>query len=308
MTIQPIFQYFFERLLAVLLLLVGACELVSTEHLLVDGRLRTYQIHVPSGLPDEPVPLLIALHQFTGTGAQMRDMTGFDAIADREKFIVVYPDGLERSWNYDLSGVTAMIKISDDEGFLLALIEHLKGDYRIDPGRIYLTGASNGAMLTQTMACRHSGLFAAAAPVMGSMEWNTARRCLPEFPMPTLIIHGTADQIVPFDGGLREEIIRNPNYLSAGQNASWWATQNGCLDSPRVERIPDRVPEDGTRVKVYRFEDCGPGREVVLYAVEGAGHTWPGSPNNAPASIVGPTSFEINASEVIWSFFSGQRR
>ncbi|MCC6142170.1 MAG: prolyl oligopeptidase family serine peptidase [Candidatus Hydrogenedentes bacterium] len=304
---QMMFQYFFERVLLVSVLFLGTCEFVSKDHLFFNGQVRSFEIHAPSDLPAAPVPLVIALHQFTGTGRQMRLMTGFNAIADREKFVVVYPDGLERSWNYELSGVTAMIKTSDDEGFLLALIEHLEGRYRIDPGRIYLTGASNGAMLTQTMACRHANLFAAIAPVMGSMEWETARRSAPVAPMPTLLVHGTADPIVPFEGGLREEVIRNPNYLSAGENADWWAEHNGCSNAPVVERYPDKVPDDGTRLKVYRYEDCGEA-EVLLYCVEGAGHTWPGSPNNAPEPLVGKTSYEFSASEAIWSFFSRHRR
>lgn len=301
--INPLAEWFALRVALVLPWLLGTCHLLSTNVIGVNGVPRTYELHAPATLdPGVPAPLVIALHQFTATGRQMREMTGFDAIADREGFIVAYPDGLERSWNYDLSGVTASLKITDDETFILRLIDRLERDFNVDPRRIYLVGASNGAMFAQSMACLHAGRFAAIAAVMGSIEEATTARCRPDAPMPVVLVHGDQDMVVPYEGGLREEVIRHPVYLSAPENAAWWAGHNGCTDGPRVFRLPLRDPPDGTRAILTRYGGCDGGARVFLYTIQGGGHTWPGSAQRSSGVVVGRVSNQLAASEAIWDF------
>lgn len=277
-------------------------DFTSHEYLLVGTRIREYALHVPVDIdPENPVPLVVALHQFTDSGARMRALTGFDTIAEREGFIVAYPDGLLASWNSDADGVTGGVKFVDDERFILRLVKRLQERYNIDPNRIYLTGASNGAMMTQLMGCRHSDVFAAIAPVMGLLEKINADACKPDTPISVLLVHGTKDPIVPYEGGLQQG-PRSPYYLSAENNLALWAAHGDCSGDPITTRVPPVEGETG-EILLTKYSTCEPGIEVALCTVVGGGHTWPGSQNNVDPVIVGPTSYALNASEFIWEFF-----
>ena len=238
----------------------------------------------------------------------MASLTGFSAIADREGFVVVYPNGRNVSWNSDLDGVTSGVKFVDDSEFVLALVDELLAKYGLDETRIYVTGASNGGMMTQRLACQHPEVFAAAAPVMGSLEEANAMDCAPAVSIPILLLHGTADETVPYEGGTRDT-LRAPTYLSVPENAQLWAGFNGCDPlSPRSFLLPEVVPGDGMRARYTAFRDCPDSATTAYYTLEGGGHTWPGSSQNYPETVVGPVSFEIDASEVIWDFVSQFQR
>lgn len=306
-TLSTIIQSIIALLAGFIALLLAYVDFTEHQYLLVGTRIREYVIHVPETLdPEAPAPLLIALHQFSDTGKGMQALTGFDAIADREGFIVAYPDGILVSWNSDLDGMTGGVKFVDDERFILELVERLQERHHIDPNRIYLTGASNGGMMTQLMGCRHGDVFAAIAPVMGSFETVNADGCSPELPLSVLLIHGTADPIVPYEGGLANG-PRSPVYLSAEANAAHWAEFGGCGSETATTRIP---PEEGQtgEILLTRYTTCDPGIEVALCTVTGGGHTWPGSTRNYSEALVGPTSYALNASEFIWAFFKAHPR
>lgn len=258
----------------------------------VDGARRAYRLHVPGGLPEgRPVPLLIALHQFSDTARGMERLTGFNAIADREGFIVAYPQGRFRVWR---------VGEDRDVAFLDALIDALSAEFNIDPARVYATGASAGGMMAQYYACR-GGRVAAIAPVMGSMVQPVVAACQPAGPLPVLLIHGDADPVVPFGGG---ETGAGPGrrevFLSAPENAALWAARNGCDPNPEVVEILHPVGGDRALRSAW---DC-PGAPVVFYQILGGGHTWPGRANRYPRFITGPTSHAIDASETIWAFFA----
>jgi polyhydroxybutyrate depolymerase len=271
--------------------LLAACG--DTRHLRVDGATRSYRLHVPDTCTDgQPVPLLLALHQFSDTARGMERLTGFNAIADREGFIVAYPQGRFRIWR---------VGEEADVAFLDALIDALSAEYPIDPERIYATGASAGGMMIQYYACR-GGRLAAIAPVMGSMEQANADACADSARLPVLLIHGDADPVVPFGGG---ETPAGPGmrpvFLSAPENAAFWAARNGCGPDPRIEEIVHPVGGDRALRSTW---DC-PEAPVVFYQVVGGGHTWPGRHNRYPAFITGPTSQAIDASETVWGFLAG---
>jgi polyhydroxybutyrate depolymerase len=269
----------------------------SFEH---GGRSRSYELHVPAGYDGAtPMPLVVALHQFTDTARGMERLTDFNAIADREGFFVLYPDGVRRSWNAGRgSGI-------DDVGYIVSLVGLIQSEYRIDPERIYATGASAGGMMAQYLACQTT-LFAAIAPVMGSMTVANAHECESEG-IPTLLIHGTEDPVVPFGGG---ETFAGPgnrvNFFSAPENAAFWAERNDCDQEAERLALPDTAPDDGTTINVVRYGGCSGSNDVVLYEIEGGGHTWPGHKNGYPAFIIGRTSWDLDASEVIWEFFASQ--
>jgi len=301
------FQGLISLIAGILAFVLAFVDFTQHDYLLVGTRIREYVLHVPETLDLEtPAPLVIALHQFSDTGRRMQALTGFDAIADREGFIVAYPDGILVSWNSDIDGNTGGVKFVDDERFILELAERLQERHNIDPDRIYLTGASNGGMMTQLMGCRHGDVFAAIAPVMGSLEKVNADGCEPDVPISVLLIHGTEDPIVPYAGGLQDG-PRSPYYLSAEKNAEHWAEYGGCSGDPETTIIPPVEGQYG-ELLLTSYTRCEPGIEIALCTVTGGGHTWPGSAGNYDEALVGPTSYALNASEYIWAFFKAHPR
>lgn len=271
----------------------------STHTIDINGVSRTYHVHIPADLPTgQRVPLIVALHPFATTGQLMKLISGLDALADREHLVVVYPEGtgppILRSWN---AGGFDQNKV-DDVGFLRRLIEHLLTDAPIDPKRVYATGMSNGAMMCYRLASELSDVIAAIAPVAGTQAFEgpiQAKR-----PVPVLHIHGTADNLVHYEAR-PENRIRFSRLPGVEETVRRWAAFDGCPMEPRSDELPDKA-DDGTRVTLLTW---GPGRqqaEVLLYKVEGGGHTWPGS--RTAADFLGRTCRDSDANALIWAFFA----
>ncbi|MHC4126748.1 MAG: extracellular catalytic domain type 1 short-chain-length polyhydroxyalkanoate depolymerase [Planctomycetota bacterium] len=262
-----------------------------------EGRTCHYELHVPEDLaPQEPVPLLLGLHRWLESGQAMAYMTSFNEIADREGFIVAYPNAAGGSWD------TFGGEYRDDIRFVLAVIEEVAAAHPIDRGRIYVTGASNGGFMTHVLACAAPETFAAAAPVKGLMPAALAEEHPSGLPMPILVIHGTNDGVVPY--GARS--VLGARTLTVDGGVAYWAARNGCDPAPVVEELEDGDPDDKTRVTVERY--AGGAAPVVLYRVEGGGHTWPGGREPSLGIFTGRMSHDIEASEVIWEFFAAHRR
>jgi len=234
--------------------------------------------------------------------------TGFNALADRHGFIVVYPDAFERNWNDGRGDPTIRSQAEgiDDVGFIAALITRLSKEYPIDPGRIFSTGISNGGFMSQLLAARLSSRLAAIAPVAAGMAPSVAAALRPERAVSVLVMNGTDDPLVPYGGGA---VARHRGEtVSTDEIIRGWVAANRCTGAPEVVRLPDVAPMDGTRVKKTAYPTCAEQTAVVLYTIEGGGHTWPGGPQYLPRSIVGRVSRDINASEVIWQFFASHPR
>ncbi|MBI5379162.1 MAG: phospholipase [Nitrospirae bacterium] len=288
----------------------GGSVSYSLEH---GGITRTYRIYLPVSYDKtKQYPLVLALHGGGGTGKRMEDLTrnGFNALAERERFVVAYPDGVDRHWNdgRGLDRWRAQQEDIDDVGFLSHLIDTLVGELRLDPKRVYVTGASNGALMAHRLACERPEMLAAIAPVIGAMPANIAPRCAPSRPVPVLMINGTEDTLVPWEGGeIRLGRTKLGEKLSVPDTVRLWVKLNGCPSKPTVTYEPDKDPQDGTRVRKENYGPCRNDSEIILYAVEGGGHTWPGGLQYFPERIVGKTSRDIDASEVIWRFFQQHR-
>lgn len=260
---------------------------------------RTYLVHVPRTYnQSKPAPLVITLHGGGGAGGGMNRLTGMNALADREGFIVAYPDGIEHHWNDGRS--TIKVK-ADDVAFIAALIERLAKDYNIDRRRVYATGISNGGFMTQRLACELSDKIAAIATVAATMPEELQPKCRPSRPVSVLVMDGAADPIVPYNGG-EVSIGERGKILSVDGAINFWREQDRCSAKPSVAQLPDVDPNDGTRVTRESYEGCKGGSEVILYRIEGGGHTWAGGLQYLPERIIGKTSRDINASETIWNF------
>jgi polyhydroxybutyrate depolymerase len=281
----------------------------SIHTITVDGLKRTYIAHIPSGV-HEPLPLVIALHGGGGSSEKMANLTGFDALSDRDGFAVVYPQGVENHWNdgRDIQEYRAHREDIDDVKFISTVIDTLSEEVAIDENRIYAVGISNGAMMACRLACELSDRIAAIAMVAGAIPVDLHETCSPQKVVSVLVMNGTDDPLVLWEGG---EIRAGRRHLGVTMSVSdtvmYWVQGNGCEESPIVVWLPD-THEDGCSVRKEIYGKGNQGTEVVLYAIEGGGHTWPGGPQYAREGLIGKTCYDIGASEVIWQFFEAHSR
>ena len=250
----------------------------------VDGRTRTYFVHLPPGYDRKTkLPLVLVLHGATQSAEGAEYMSGMSAVADAEKFIVAYPSGTSffgdqgPTWNAGNCCGSAYQKNVDDVAFLRRLILEGRRQYHADEKRVYVTGISNGGMMSFRMACEAADLVAGVAPVAGALNV----RCKPSAPVSVIVFHGTADERVPFDGGDRQ------SDAPVAKGVAFWVKANGCAAKPEHQEFP--------AVHVDSYNGCKAGTGVALYAIQGGGHTWPGG---------GGTQNGVPASQIIWKFFA----
>ena len=169
---------------------------------------------------------------------------------------------------------------------------------------------SNGGFMCYRLARDLPDLIAAIAPVSALLSPNLVDGFSPSAPMPVLIIQGTADPLVPYNGGPVAPNFFNPRgtVMSAPDTASFFAKLDGCSPSGTVESLPDTAPSDGANAKRITYAGGRQGAEVELITIEGGGHTWPGGPQYLPVRLIGPVCRDFDASEVIWQFFARHSR
>ena len=232
---------------------------------LVDqGQTRTYYLHTPAAA-SHPLPLVVALHGSGMQGKEMAEQTALNRLADQEGFVVVYPDGLKKKWN--VSGKAPENNVT----FVHTLIQQLQRTRSIDPQRIYVVGLSNGGILAQKLACEAPEHIAAIATVAASLPTQFAAHCQAEKPIAMLMVNGTADTIVPWQGGSEPKVRvgRNLSIPSIPTVAQFWQQHNVCVAPAQVQQV-------SAQVEVTHYPICQAQSEVMLVALKGAGHIWSG--------------------------------
>jgi polyhydroxybutyrate depolymerase len=274
-----------------------------------NGLERTYYLHLPTNFKNlSSLPLVMVLHGGgKGDGDDIAKHFGFNKIADREGFVVVYPNGIDSRWN-DGRGVTFNKKEGleniDDVGFLSSLIDTMIANYKIDSNRVFVTGVSNGGMMTFRLGCEISSKLTAIAPVIANIPKNIVDSCNPNSYLPVLIMNGTDDPLVPWEGGQVKFLWREMGeVLSTENSVRFWVEHNKCFEKPVKETLPDIDPEDDSRVRVVTYKNKENNIEVVLYAIVGGGHNIPGGNTPDISFLLGNKNNDINAAEVIWEFF-----
>jgi polyhydroxybutyrate depolymerase len=271
-----------------------------TYHILHDGQLRDYRVHVPPSLSSDKPPVVIVMHGGLGNSIIMEKMTSFSEKADMEGFLVVYPNGTSirgrpesRVWNSGHCCGIALEQNVDDVGFIREVIEALKINYSINPSRVYITGFSNGAMMTYRLGAELSDIVAAIAPVSGTIGGHATEDAPlyiipdPLYPVPVLAMHGKLDEQVKYDGGHGNETIGTRIDLSVNESISFWVRNNGCSQTP-VTIVDGNITID-------TYSKCKLKAKVILYTIQNGEHAWPGG--------LGDTAQEVNATDVIWDFF-----
>ena len=255
----------------------------------IGSRTRRYFLHAPPGYDGKkPLPLVLVLHGGGQSPESAERMSGMSAKADKEGFLAAYPSGTGRSsrmptWNSGNCCGYAIQNNVDDVAFLRALIDKLEHDYSVDPRRIFVTGISNGGMMSYRVGCELADKIAAIAPVEGAQNTD----CRPSGPVSVIVFHGSADRLVPFNGGSTPFQIGPKRSDNSVANAiAFWVKKDGCSPTPKHD-------ENGAaHTDVY--SGCKNGTGVALYAIQGGRHSWPGG------RISGSS---VPATDLMWSFF-----
>jgi polyhydroxybutyrate depolymerase len=242
-----------------------------------------------------PAPTLLVLHGQTSTAEWTAENSGFSETALAHRFTAVFPQGIRKQWN---DGREARAAGVDDVGFLYRLVTALVGRGLADPKQIYIAGVSNGGMMTFRMLCEASELFAGAATVIANMPTSIGERCAPRKPVPVVMFNGTADPLVPYDGGGVGFLGGRGSVWAAEETAEFIADVNACA---RARALPLPV---GSRLQVTRIEwtYCRSGSPVALYRFAGGGHQVPGQRSFLPF-FLGRGTRALNAADEAFAFF-----
>lgn len=296
--------------------------------LMHDGLNRIYKVHVPVSYTGQPLPVVLAFHGGGGNAQGSVEFYGINGLADKEGFIVVYPEGTGKelngkvfgSWNAGRCCSPASENKIDDVGFIAKMIAKLKDDFTIDERRIFAIGHSNGALISYRLACELSDQIAAIA-VGGAQD--SFDNCRPSRPIPLLHFHGSDDKCAPYQGGecggcfadfLTASGIPSPRKTwecrPVPEYIDEWRQRNGCSDQTAV------TFKNGNAT-CFTYQQCRDNADVTLCLVEGMGHTWPGRLHKTDAckkfpnsklcqtwmETVGETSNDISANDALWEFF-----
>ena len=255
---------------------------VSVFHSTVDGEHRTYRVYVPPAAPRVGAPVVLALHGLYGSGAQFERSSGWNQTAARAGVIVAYPDSYTQGWRYSPTEVA-------DVDFLTRVITDVTRRYHADPRRVYLSGHSSGAFMSYRMACDRAAMIAAIGPDAGAPASDCSAP--PARPLSVISIHGTADTVVPYNGGVPHVPGRptTTSLPSAHQVIARWVHWDGC--NPRQQTRTSGA------VTTEIWTGCRAHTQVRLLSLAGWPHTFPTSADGAP----------IDGSSVIWAFLRTYR-
>jgi len=274
-----------------------------------EGHTWTYHLHVPLKARSASAPLVLVFHGAGGNGKDYLTKNGWVALSEKEGFLVAAPDGLPalprlpasfrmnpRLWNSgQLNANMPRAKINDIS-FVKALLDDIAYRTSVDKNRIYATGHSNGAGMTFKIGAELSSHFAGIATVMGL---NTSEGAEPTIALPTLMLIGTRDPLNPIDGGERQLPWGKSTLPPISHGIQAWSQSLNCTTPAVQERDDDQVT-------IERFNQCRDGANYTIWYLKGQGHAWPGGQDSGlPDSVMGPNITRVNATDLIWQFFSG---
>ncbi len=278
-----------------------------------DGRARSAIVHVPpQAAKGRALPVVVNFHGASGDARSHQRYVGMDRLADREGFVVVYPNGTGPfpdqllTWNAGACCGPAQVDGVDDVGFVGALLDEVSRRLAVDPARVYATGLSNGAMLTYRLAAEAPERFAAIAPVAGAMALATFA---PRTPISILHIHSVDDPLTRYTGGLGPPFTPGETramHAPVAETLARWRGLMGCPARPitAAERGgPARSAAARETATRLRWSPCRRGTEIVHWRLTGVGHIWPGAKRVYVQGLFGPPSDVIDANLEIWQFF-----
>ncbi len=290
--------------------------------IVVDGAERRYAVYVPENIENTNPPLVFALHGGSGNIENMTGESNYAApfkiwmnIADTAKLIIVYPEGLNGTsgnpvWN-DCRADCTVNSDANDVGFISALINLINTEYNIDTTRVFATGFSNGGIMSLRLAVELPDKITAVATIGAAMP--AVSKCEnPGYPVSVLLMNGTADKFLPFEGGT----IGNPpkaehgSILSAEESINIWVNLNKTDTVPSIYLFPDKDTDDGSIVEKFSYKNGLNGTEVVFYKINGGGHLAPSLSeqySGLTEQIFGKQNHDIEMATEVWNFFKGKK-
>lgn len=305
-----------EKFIAKIFLIILFCSFylhlfsqTKEEKIIIDGAERTYLLHLPEkDTLKINLPLVFVFHGGGGTGKQIMKETGFNKISNREKFIVVYPNGMNKGWN-DGRGEPKEKTIYNDVKFITKLIDTIIKQYQIDTNRIFSTGISNGGFFSFYLAYKLSNKFLAIAPVCANIPNFFKDKYTPGNPVSLMLINGTEDPLVKYEGGkigFKLGKSRGTS-ISTDETISIFIKNNKCSDKPKTEEISDINKDDDCYATKYTYTGGIKNTEVILIKITNGGHTWPGGSQYLPKKLIGNVCKDFKGAEVIWEFFKSRK-
>lgn len=275
----------------------------QTRWLWSGGKWRSFLLHVPWSYDGRPMPLVVAFHGFSGSGAAQESVTGFSGMAPWNRFIVAYPDALPHPEMRGASWLTPDGGLADgNAAFVGEMVGAIRAQYAVDARRIHATGMSQGGAMSYYCASAYPQVFAAIAPVVVSIPTSIdLAGLLPDRPVPVLMMNGTLDHLIPYQGGIG---VNGVDFRATPALAASLAAHDGCSPVPSRYDLPNWHWFDGCTASVTHYRSGLQGSEVILYTITGGGHTWPGSRTWLPEFIFGNTCKDFDGSQVIWDFFT----
>ncbi len=255
-----------------------------------------------------PAPLVIALHGYRNPSeadALRKDPSrlawpDLHALGVRHGFVALYPAAYRGQWSL-FDGLSHAQQDDgtpiDDEGFLLSLVDQFVADGIADPSAIYLTGISDGAIMTYRMICLPRTPFAAAAPLIGTAFAAHLENCAPGLPPALMHVHGTDDRVLPYDGW----IFASGREVSVPEVTEHFRTLHGCIGQER-QMLENLDPNDGSRVEEMTWTGCTRDGAVLSYKVIGGGHDVPDIDAVQPDEGQ-KTNRDLDTMSVMWTFF-----
>jgi polyhydroxybutyrate depolymerase len=234
------------------------------------------ELRLPSTLESgERVPLLLVLHGFGVSSSLLIAKAGLNLVADAKKFAYLAPEGMRDShgrtfWNAGPSCCDLEHQAPDDVKRLRQLLDFSLKNAAIDTQRVFVVGYSNGGFMAERLACelsdRLAGIVSVAAAAAGPEV-----PCAPTTPFSVLEIHGDADPVVHYQGGIVFDRTDQAPHASAPDSAKLWAQRLGCSGDSKSVGNADLEPYvAGSETEMQRFDDCRGALE--LWTVHGGGH------------------------------------
>jgi polyhydroxybutyrate depolymerase len=248
-------------------------------------------------------PTVVVLHGATASADWTAQNSGFAESAAEHGFAAVFPEGIDRQWNDGREGRNPSV---DDMAFLRQLVHALVAHRITDADRVYLAGISNGGMMTFRLLCEDAELFAGAATIIANMPAGIGEHCSLRKPIPLVMFNGTADPLVPYQGGGVGFAGKRGTVWGAERSAEFIAQANAC-STTRVTPLPISSPTEPSHATRLEWSHCQAGADVALYRFEGAGHQVPARPAILPR-LLGPGYEELDATRETMAFFAHRAR
>ncbi len=272
-----------------------------------DGENRTYKLRLPYRYNPrrDQYPVVFFLHGGGQDAEKIDRITKhtFPPLANKDRAILIYPNGLDNKWND--GNVGERRSTADDVGFLTTLLNQIVDTYSVDPKKIYFVGASNGGQMVSRMICERSEQIAAGVMIVASIPEDVYSSCQPSTPVSVMMINGTDDPIIPYQGGdvkLTEYFLTGARTIAVEDAFAFWSEQiGGKTQDYEKTNLQDTDPDDGTTVERWSVKGDDD-LEAILYRIVGGGHTWPQGTQYLPVLLIGRVSNEINATEIAWEF------